>query len=248
VTSRAPSRAPSLVHQVTALLASTHVSHSSSLRRSGGARTIIILLGGFIDRGSQLRNKTRHPHSAASPEAHLHPGSFVLAVLLSFEGPFFPSSLVPNTPRADTRRCVVSAQAAHSDCALIGAQWVVTTAGAVASARPVAGRLQVRIGDDEYTVDQLVYHPKWNGGLKYDVTLLRLTDRVPAFPLRPPPGEFPEHVERVAQRAMGQHEWIAQTIGPSPVWDARPGAPKQSALMSRVRSIMDGLAGRTSND
>lgn len=175
-------------------------------------------------------------------------GSLILAALLSFEGPFFPS-LLPNAPRADTRRCIVSARAAHSDCALIGAQWVVTTAGAVASARPVAGRLQVRIGDDEYVVDQLVYHPKWNGGLKHDVTLLRLTHRVPAFPLLPPPGEFPEHVQRVAEHAMSQYEWVAATIGPSPVWDARTTvATKQSGLFSRVRSIMDGLAGRTSND
>lgn len=178
----------------------------------------------------------------------MHPGLFVLAALLSFEGPFFPS-LIRNAPRADTRRCVVGAQATHSDCALIGSHWVVTTAGAVASARPVAGRLHVRIGDDEYVVDQLVYHPKWNGGVKYDVTLLRLTDCVPAFPLLPPPGEFPEHVQRVAEHAMAHHRWVAETIGPSPVWDARTTvATKQSPLLDRVRSIMGGFAGRTSND
>jgi hypothetical protein len=176
-------------------------------------------------------------------------GSFVLAALLTFEGPFFPTSLVPYTPRADTRRCVIGAVATQSDCALIGAQWVVTTAGAVASARPVSGKLQVRIGDDEYAIQQIVYHPKWSGGVKFDVTLLKLTDRVPAFPLLPPPGEFPEHVERIAHRALAQREWVAHTIGPSPVWDARgPGGPKQSAFLSRVRSIMDGFAGRTSND
>lgn len=175
-------------------------------------------------------------------------GSLVLAALLSFEGPFFPS-LLPNAPRADTRRCMVSARATHSDCALIGAQWVVTTAGAVASAHPVSGRLQVRVGDDEYVVDQLVYHPKWSGGLEYDVALLRLAERVPAFPLLPPPGEFPEHVQRVAQHAMSQYEWVAEIIGPSPVWDVRTTvATRQSGLLSRMRSIMDGLTGRTSND
>ena len=180
----------------------------------------------------------------------MHPGSLVLAALVSFDGPFFPVSLVPPAPRADTRRCTIGAQATQSDCALIGAQWVVTTAGAVTSARPAGGRLHVRIGDDQYAVEQLVYHPKWNGGAKYDVTLLKLSDRVPAFPLLPPPGEYPEHVARVAQHAMAQHAWVAQTIGPSPVWDATiPVNPaKHSALLSRVRSIMDGIAGRTSND
>ena len=178
----------------------------------------------------------------------MHPGSFVLAALLSFEGPFFPTSLIAHGARADTRRCVVAAQAAQSDCALIGAQWVVTTAGAVASARPVAGRLHVRVGDTEFAVEQLVYHPKWNGGPKFDVTLLKLVDRVPSFPLRPPPGEYPVHIERVTQHALPHREWVAQTIGPSPVWDARDPAPRESALLSRVRSIMDGLAGRSSND
>lgn len=178
----------------------------------------------------------------------MHPGSFVLAALLSFEGPFFPTSLIAHGARADTRRCVVAAQAAQSDCALIGAQWVVTTAGAVASARPVAGRLHVRVGDTEFAVEQLVYHPKWNGGPKFDVTLLKLVDRVPSFPLRPPPGEYPVHIERVTQHALPHREWVAQTIGPSPVWDARDPAPRESALLSRVRLIMDGLAGRSSND
>src|SRR6185503_1799023 len=87
-------------------------------------------------------------------------------------------------------------------CALIGAQWVVTSAGAVAMARPVGGQLHVRIGDDTYAVEQLVYHPKWNGGIKYDVTLVRLTERVDAFPMLPPPGEFPANVERIVQRAV----------------------------------------------
>lgn len=179
----------------------------------------------------------------------MHPGSYVLAALLSFDGPFFPVSLVPLAPRADTRRCTVGAQATQSDCALIGAQWVVSSAGAVASARPVSGRLRVRVGDDQYVVEQIVYHPKWKGGSKYDVTLLKLADRVPAFPLLPPPGEYPEHVARVAQHAMSQREWVAQTIGPSPVWDATipVNSGKQSALLSRVRSIM-GLGSRTSND
>lgn len=180
----------------------------------------------------------------------MNPGSFVLATLLAFDGPFFPSSLVPPVPRADTRRCLIGASATQSDCALIGAQWVVTTAGAVANSRPVGGRLHVRIGDDEYTVAQLVYHPKWNGGTKYDVTLLKLADRVPAFPLLPPPGEFPMHVDRVARHALEQRAWVSQTIGPSPLWDA-PSATtvaKQSALLTRVRSIVDGWAGRASND
>jgi hypothetical protein len=179
----------------------------------------------------------------------LHPASFVLAALMTFDGPFFPASLVPSAPRADTRRCFVGAQTAHSDCALVGAQWVVTRAGAVASARPVGGKLRVRIGNEDFTVEQLVYHPKWNGGIKHDVTLLKLTERVPAFPLLPPPGEFPVHVERIVQHALPQRAWIAETIGPSPVWDARSTAePRQSALLNRVRSFVDVWSGRTSND
>jgi hypothetical protein len=182
-------------------------------------------------------------------EAALHPGSFVLAALLAFDGPFFPASLVPSAPRADTRRCFIGAQAAHSDCALIGAEWVVTTAGAVSSARAVGGRLHVRIGDDDFTVEQLVYHPKWKGGIKYDVTLLKLTERVPAFPLIPPPGEFPVHVERIVQHALPHHAWVAQTIGPSPVWDERIASGRRhSALLTRVRSLVDVWSGRTSND
>lgn len=181
----------------------------------------------------------------------MSPGSFVLAALLALDGPFFPASLIPPVPRADTRRCALGAMATQCDCALIGAQWVVTTAGAVASARPIGGRLHVRIGDDDYPVEQLVYHPKWNGGMKYDVTLLRLADRVPSFPLLPPPGEFPVHAERVAQHALEQRAWVSQTIGPSPLWDER-GAPtvaaKQSALLARVRSLVDVWAGRASND
>jgi hypothetical protein len=181
----------------------------------------------------------------------LTPGSFALATVLAVSGPFFPPSLLQTSPRADTRRCVIGAQATQSDCALIGAQWVVTTASAVATAHTVGGRMRVRIGDDQYAVEQLVYHPKWNGGAKYDVTLLKLTEQVRSFPLLPPPGEFPVHVERVAQHALAQRDWIAQTIGPSPLWDS-PSATtlvaKQSTLLTRVRSLMDVWAGRTSND
>src|SRR6185295_1665306 len=98
-------------------------------------------------------------------EEALIPGAFVLGALLAFTGPFFPPSLLQPGPRADTRRCAVGSFATQSDCALIGAQWVVTTAGAVATARPTGGRLHVRIGDAEYAVEQLVYHPKWDGGV-----------------------------------------------------------------------------------
>jgi hypothetical protein len=128
---------------------------------------------------------------------------------------------------------------------------VVTTAGAVATARPSGGRLHVRIGDTEYAVEQLVYHPKWNGGLTYDVTLLKLTERVPAFPVRPMPGEFPVNVERVAQHAMPERQWVSATIGPSPVWDQRGPtafATKQSAFLTRVRTLMDTWSGRSTND
>jgi len=181
----------------------------------------------------------------------LNPGAFVLAAMFAFNGPFFPPSLLQPVPRADTRRCVIGAQATSSDCALIGAQWVVTTAGAVANARPVGGRLRVRIGDDSYVVEQLVYHPKWNGGVKYDVTLLKLSERVPSFPVLPVPGEFPINVERVAQHALPQREWIAQTIGPSPLWDDHGTASlatKQPTLLARVRSLVDGWSGKTTND
>lgn len=179
------------------------------------------------------------------------PGAFVLGALLTFNGPFFPPSLVQPGPRADTRRCAVGARATQSDCALIGAQWVVTTAGAVATAKPSAGRLHVRIGDDDYAVEQLVYHPKWNGGVRYDVTLLKLTSRVPAFPILPLPGEFPMNVERVAQHAMSQRDWVAQMIGPSPLWDDHATtalATKPPTILTRVRSLMDSWSGRTTND
>lgn len=181
----------------------------------------------------------------------MRPGSLVLAAVVASTGPFFPASLVQPAPRADTRRCAIGAHATQSDCALIGAQWVVTTAGAVAAARPIAGRLHVRIGDGDYTVEQLVYHPKWNGGVRYDVTLLKLTERVPAFPLLPAPGEFPVNIDRIVQRAVPQREWVAQTIGPSPLWDDRSVTAlmsKQSPLLTRVRSLMDSWSGRTSND
>lgn len=177
--------------------------------------------------------------------------SFVLAALVSLTGPFFPQALLHPAPRADTRRCAIGAQATQSDCALIGAQWVVTTAGAVANARPVNGRLYVRIGENEYGVEQLVYHPKWNGGIQYDVTLLKLAERVPAFPVLPLPGDFPVNVERVAQHALPQRQWVAQTIGPSPVWDDRDTtalAAKPSGLLTTVRSLLDSWSGRTSND
>jgi hypothetical protein len=181
----------------------------------------------------------------------LSPGSFVLAAALSLNGPFFPASLVQPTPRADTRRCAVGAQVAQSDCALIGSQWVVTSAGAVAAARPIAGRLHVKIGDGDYVVDQLVYHPQWNGGIRYDVTLLKLTERVQSFPMLPPPGEFAANVDRIVQRAAPYRAWVSQTIGPSPLWDDRSGTAvvaKQSPIVARVRSLMDSWAGRTSND
>jgi hypothetical protein len=171
--------------------------------------------------------------------------------LLSINGPFFPPSLLHPTPPVDTRRCAIGAQATQSDCALIGAQWVVTTAGAVATARPAAGRLRVRIGDSEYVVEQLVYHPKWNGGAKYDVTLLKLTEPVPSFPLRPLPGEFPANVERVAQHALPERQWVSATIGPSPVWDDRATtalATKQPAILTRMRTLMDAWSGRSTND
>jgi hypothetical protein len=67
----------------------------------------------------------------------------------------------------------------------------------------------------------------------------------------PPPGEFPANVNRIVQRAAPHHEWVAQTIGPSPLWDASATAAlasKQSPLVTRVRSLMDAWSGRTSND
>jgi hypothetical protein len=181
----------------------------------------------------------------------LTPGLFVFAAVLALNGPFFPVSLVQPHARADTRRCSIGAGAVQSDCALIGADWVVTTAGTVATARPIGGRLHVRVGDGDYAVEQLVYHPKWNGGAKYDVTLIKLAQRVPSFPLLPPPGEFPANVERVAQRALAHRDWVVQTMGPSPLWDDREAsalASKQAPLLTRVRLLMDVWAGRASND
>ena len=177
-------------------------------------------------------------------------GLLVFGALLAFSGPFFPPSLVQPGPRTDTRRCAIGAQATQSDCALIASQWVVTTAAAVATAHRIDGRLRVRIGDDEFAVDQLVFHPKWNGGVTHDVTLLKLVERVPSFPLLPLPGEFPVHVERVAQHAMSEREWVTATIGPS-VWDDRGAAAlatKQPTILTRVRSLMDVWSGRASND
>jgi hypothetical protein len=128
---------------------------------------------------------------------------------------------------------------------------VVTTAGAVATARPSGGRIHVRIGDDEYAVEQLVYHPKWSGGMKYDVTLLKLSSRVPAFPILPLPGEFPVNVERVAQHAMAQREWVAATIGPSTLWSDQSRtalATKQPTILTRMRSLVDSWSSRATND
>ena len=178
-------------------------------------------------------------------------GSFAVAAVMMMNGPFFPASLLQPGLRADTRRCAVGAQATQSDCALIGAQWVVTTAGAVAAARPSGGHLIVRIGGTEYAVAQLVYHPKWDGGVRHDVTLLRLAERVPSFPLRPLPGEFPTKVECVARHAMSERQWVSATIGPSAVWDDRGTtalATKQPAFLTKVRTLMDVFSGRSTND
>ena len=179
------------------------------------------------------------------------PGSLTFAAVVAFSGPFFPPSLVHSVSRADTRRCSIGVHATESDCALIAAQWVVTTAGAVANAHTVGGRMRVKIGDDQYVVDQLVYHPRWKGGVEYDVTLLKLAEQVRSFPLLPPPGEFPVAAERIARHAVAQRKWVTQTIGPSPLWDNRDATTlvaKPSALMTRVRSLLDVWAGRTSND
>jgi len=191
-----------------------------------------------------------HP-SRDSAEDGVSTGSFAVAALMVASGPFFPPSLLQPGLRADTRRCAVGAQVTESDCALIGAQWVVTTAGAVAAAHPTGGRLHVRIGDTDYAVEQLVYHPKWDGGVVHDVTLLRLATRVPAFPLRPLPGEFPTKIECVARHAMSERQWVSATIGPSPVWDDRRTtafATKQPAILTKVRTLMDAWAGRSTND
>jgi trypsin len=181
----------------------------------------------------------------------LNPGMLAIGALIAFTGPYFPSASLRASVRADTRRCTLGAQATQSDCALVGAQWVLTSAGTVATARPVGGRLHVRIGDEEYAVEQLVYHPKWNGGGAHDVTLLKLANRVPSFPVLPLPGEFPLTVERIAQRALPERAWVAQTIGPSPLWDDRKTtalATKPAPILTRVRSLVDSWTGRTSND
>lgn len=181
----------------------------------------------------------------------MNPGMVAIGALIAFVGPYFPPSLLHAPVRADTRRCTLGAQSSQSDCALIGAQWVLTTAGTVATARPVGGRLHVRIGDDEYAVEQLVYHPKWNGRGVHDVALLKLTSRVTSFPVLPVPGEFPLTVERIARRALPERAWIAGTIGPSPLWDDRQTtalATKQAQFLTRVRSFVDTWTGRTSND
>jgi hypothetical protein len=175
----------------------------------------------------------------------------VLAAALTVDGPFFPASSAPAALRADSRRCSLTVPAAESDCALIAPQWVVSTAGAVAAARPTGGRLHVRVGDDEFAVEQLVYHPKWHGGTRNDVTLLRLATPVPAFPMASPPGEVAANVERVARRALEHRAWVVQTIGPSTLWDERActmRTPRRPALFARVRSLVDGWTGRTSND
>jgi hypothetical protein len=176
---------------------------------------------------------------------------FALAVALAWSGPFFPPSFVQPAARADVRRCTIAVQATQSDCALIGAQWVVTTASAVSAARPVDGKLQVLIGNDQYAVEQLVYHPKWNGGARYDVTLVKLTAPVPAFPVAAPPGEFPVSVERMAQYAVRERDWVAQIIGPSPLWaerDTTKLATKEPSILTKVRSLMDAWSGRSTND
>ena len=125
---------------------------------------------------------TRFYPSRDSAEDALSAGSFAVGALMVISGPFFPPSLLQPGPRADTRRCAVGTQATESDCALIGAQWVVTTAGAVASGPAIGGRLHVRIGDDQYAVEQLVYHPKWNGGVELRRDAAQVGRTVPAFP------------------------------------------------------------------
>jgi hypothetical protein len=174
-----------------------------------------------------------------------------IGALIAFVGPFFPPALVHAPVRADTRRCTLAAQSSQSDCALVGAQWVLTTAGTVAAARLVSGRLHVRIGDHDYPVEHLVYHPQWHGGAAHDVTLVKLAERVPSFPVLPLPGEFPLAVERIAQRALPDREWVVQTIGGSPLWDDRTMtalATKQPPILTRMRSLLDSWTGRTSND
>lgn len=182
-----------------------------------------------------------------SAEVTLILASLALVSVMASEGPFFPLT-VPGAPRADVRRCAIGPPAPNSDCALIHEQWVVTTASAVAGGRPVNGHLRVRIGDGEYFVDHLVHHPKWSGGAKYDVTLMRLVEPVSSFPLLPAPGEFPLHSEAVIAHAARERAWVAHTIGGSPLWsDDRscvvPGH-RQAAFVVRVRALLDGLSGR----
>lgn len=179
------------------------------------------------------------------------PGPFVLAALMTLAGPFFPPSLILSAPRADSRRCALGAVAGESNCALIGPQWVATTAGIVAGTRLVAGRLRVRVGDEEFAVDQVVYHPRWTGGTRFDITLLKLTERVPSFPVPSLPGDFPVNVARIAAHAFEHRDWVGRTIGPSPLWDERGeahGVVKRSAFLTPVRALVEILAGRTSND
>ena len=183
-------------------------------------------------------------------EDPVNPGILAIGALIAVVGPYFPPALLHAPVRVDTRRCALAPHATQSDCALIGAQWVLTTAATVASARPIAGRLQVRIGDDAYAVEQLVYHPKWHGNAAHDVALLKLANRVPSFPVLPLPGEFPLNVERIAERAVPERAWIAQIIGPSALWDDRTTAlaTKHPPILTRMRSFVGTWTGRTSND
>lgn len=181
----------------------------------------------------------------------MNPGMLAVSALITVVGPYFPPALVHLPARADSRRCMLASQTEQSDCALVGARWVLTTARTVATARPVGGHLHVRIGAEEYAVDQVVYQPNWNGGSKHDVTLLELVNRVPSFPVLPLPGEFPVSVEQIAQRALPERAWIVATIGPSPLWDDRSAtslASKPPTILTRVRSLVAIWSGRTSND
>jgi hypothetical protein len=174
-----------------------------------------------------------------------------IGALLTVVGPYFPPALGHVPARADSRRCMLGPQTEQSDCALVGAQWVLTSARTVATARPVRGHLHVRIGAEEYAVDQVVFQPHSNGGANHDVTLLKLVNRVPSFPVLPLPGEFPVSVEQIAQRALSERAWIVATIGPSPLWDDRSAttlASKPPTILTRVRSLVATWTGRTSND
>ena len=172
--------------------------------------------------------------------------SFVLAAVVGLDGPYFPAERILDQPRADVRRCTIGRSATTSDCALIHERWVVTRAGSVAAARTVNGTIRVRIGDDEFAVEQLVYHPEWKGGARHDVTLLKLTERVRAFPLLPPPGEFPRHHEHIVANAFPERGWVAQVTGGSPLWHdghACPfsGATRAATILGRVRELIDGF-------